>query len=511
MRTSRRGSGLIISESNDRKSWCPSVGSSSYSGTLEERLRQAENDVRRLSGMDALVDYDDESIITWNMRKQARQSTSTRGWIDIGLEDEANEATKPSQSPQLPPRLTLPPLPGPLFAPSPEPIELDATTTQHVCHSAPRSRQSSCASSRFHARPTNKIASSRSRGLRSDTCPDFTRPMSILKPVPGEDMERDPLHLRYPEEPPTPLSPPPKSPFAFESVKEARNHIEQQLKSAMESHRKPKPKVDEEDRPKKTRWSSLPASLMKFTKRHSKQQEALVVQDDIKPSKKGNKINLTTENLQRWEDEVGHMPKMYRMGGQNLVSSPVEVDMNVEESHRNSYLAPSYRSSQGHRNSYLAPNYPPSPKPQDQSFTPPASPSLAQIRFLQRHQQPYQQFEQQPSPSFARAIPSPLLTPPPDRRSLLSLASQKESAAESSNTLFTCIMCKEAEHPSTFPLRTITKACTHPTRTCLDCLRGWIDTCIQSGRWEGCTCPECGLSMSDEDVEAFSSAAGFMR
>ncbi|CAI6271835.1 unnamed protein product [Periconia digitata] len=487
------GGGFIAAGSRDRSSWCNSVASSSYNGSLEEKLRQAEHDVRRLSGMDSLKDGDDGSIITWNMRKQARQSTSTRGWIDIGLEDEREHSKQSDLSP-MPPYLHLPSFPStpePLFSPSPEPVELDATTTQHVCRSATRSRQSSCASSRFHARPTHKIASSRSRGLRSDTCPEFSRPTSLLKPVPGEDMERDPLHIRYMGEPPTPNSPPPKDPFMFDDVKEARNHIEQQLKQAMADQSNPKPNMEQEARPKKMRWSSLPSSLMKLTKRHSKPEEDMLVNAHKKhrDQKTDNSI-VTNDNLQSWVDEAGHIQNMHRTGRDSFVSSPVQVDMMTHENYSHSILIP-----------------PTIPSPQYQDFgpTPPSSPSLAQIRLQQRS-------HHQNSPSFSGAFPSPLPTPPPERpRSLLSLASQKEFAAEKANTLFTCTVCKEAEHPSTFPLRKITKSCMHPTRTCLDCLRNWIDTCVREGRWEGCTCPECGLTMSTEDVDAFSSAGGFMR
>ncbi|PVI08171.1 hypothetical protein DM02DRAFT_621707 [Periconia macrospinosa] len=519
----KRVAGLVVTEPRDRRSWCASVGSSStYSGTLEERLKQAEDDVRRLSGMDALIDHDDESITTWHTRKQqTRQSTSTRGWIDIGLEEGEEAKSNQSHPSSLPPHLARMLTPEPLFAPSSEPIELDAISTQHICRPATRSRQSSCASSRFHARPTHKIASSRSRGLRADTCPSFSRPSSVLmKTVPGEDMERDPLHLRYGVEPPTPNSPAAKDSFAFDDVKEARVHIEQQLKLAMDNHGKTKTSNEPEARPKRPRWASLPSSFVKLTKRHSKPVEETVSdhttkQHQVISEKKKDKVDLTTENLQRWEHEVGHLPKMYRMSSNNLVStSPVEIDITVNETQNMPNIT----------TTTVQTPYMPPPRLQDPTLTPPSSPSLTQPKLYhpQHHHHYRHSSSHLPSPTlstFPKPPPSPLLTPPLShaqvhtrRTSLLSLASQKEFAsAEKANTLFTCSICKEAEHPSTFPLRKITKQCIHPTRTCLDCLRGWIEMCVREERWDGCTCPECGLSMSEDDINAFRGVGGFVR
>ncbi|KAF1959287.1 hypothetical protein CC80DRAFT_490244 [Byssothecium circinans] len=551
----QRTLGMVVDQRpRDRRSCRAEVGGAEYQDSLEEKLRQAEKDVRRLSGMGALSwDGDNESIHTGAARGHMRlPSTSTRGWIDIGFEEQDEElAEVPSRISALPPQLELPPLlpPSPLFSasrtisPSPEPVELDAITTRHICRAATHSRQSSCTSSRFHDRPTSRIASSRSRGLRSNTCPNFSRPLSAiaLKPIPGEDMERDPLYLRYSKEPPTPTSPEIKSPFAFDNIKEARAHVEEELKKALECGSiKPRLSFEqqrEQQRPKKARWSSLPVSLIKMAKRGSKGEDSLSAHSHgngsmEKKDKKGKKgkANLTTENLQKWEDEVGYAPKMYRLG-YDLLKSPMEMDMEVERGTPSlRRMIPAVNASPSMRTSTPTPTPLPTPNLHSLTITPPASPPLAQSSF--RPQNPYQR--QRPMHLYAhahasphsftrRAPPSPLLTPPltypspahSPTTSIPTLANQKEIAAESrsaSTTLFTCFMCKEAEHPSTFPSRRITERCVHPTRTCLDCLRGWIVENVpeaQQGmvdvglRGARCRCPECGEPMREGDLRAF--------
>ncbi|KAF2636182.1 hypothetical protein P280DRAFT_553250 [Massarina eburnea CBS 473.64] len=527
----QRTLGMAVDGPKDRRS---EVGSNAYQGDLEKKLRQAEMDVRRLSGMAALSDRDDESIKTGRVGGHSRiPSTSTRGWIEIGVEEEEPEITdelEPSRPSPFPPQIELPAIrsPSPL---SMEPVELDATTTTHICRPASRSRQSSCASSRFHERPTNKIASSRWRAMRSNTCPDFPGhlPTMGLKPVPGEDMERDPLHVRYSREPPTPSSPL-KSPLVFDHVEEARAHAEEELKStAEEGAIKPETDLEsQQKKPKRTRWSSLPMSLIKFTKRHSKPEERILVEERIsvpnheheeeKSSEPKSKVELTLENLQRWEDEVGCVPKIYRMS-HNMLNSPEEIDMEVKRG----MLNPRRTTLPNPPTRILTPT--PTPNLQNLTNTPPASPPLAQSSFClqdpRQHHRPsylHARASTTPCPPHMPTLPqrayppSPLLTPDLSRTypsplrspalSLQTLASEKETAAESASTLLMCVMCKDVEHPSTFPTRRITDGCAHPTRACLDCLRVWI---VETAKhdWDGARCPECGLSMREEDIQAF--------
>jgi len=478
----KRTLGIVTDLPRDRRSWRASIsGGESYQGNLEDMLAKAERDVRSSVRVD---EHDEWRMDTGRCQRKDTQST-TRGWIDIALEQEPEQlVTQPHSSAphNEAPRIS----PSRLSAVSP--IDLDAELAdlidlppyRRTGGSRPRPLSFASSNLQFHNRPHNKIASSRSRGLRANTYPNFSRPIAP-NPVPGEEMERDPLHLRYQAEPPTPASPVANhGRNVFDGIVAARAQVEEQLKRTQTEEQLKNSRA----RPKKARWSSLPISLLHFAKRRSKTEEENLSGKKA-DGKKKSKIDLTEDNLQRWEDEVGYVPKMYRLG-YDILRSPVEMDMQVERATSTPIPTPDL----GTKNSAELPRL------ENLSLlTPPSSPPQMQQPFA--------------SSSKAVAAPTPkaLPTPPLDGSNEPTLAAQKECLSR----LITCTICRETEHPSTFPSRRITSKCIHTTRTCNECIQQWVETCVETRGWDHCTCPECGEVMNREDVGTFVGRAEFVR
>lgn len=494
----QRTLGLVTDVPRDRRS-LRAEWSGSYEGTLEERLLQAERDVRRLSRLQ--IDEQEEALEEQASIEEAEQTrrekpeSATSDWIEIAIEKEIEQRRETLRLSKAQVEIPMLESPEELTPPQeftqPQPQTVEVETKHHRQESLLTpplhqfARPDSAASSYRSGRRNTKIASS--RGLRASSYPNFSRPIAQT-PIPGEDMERDPLHIRFNDDDMGPLSPvsPVGGLVVADEVKAARMRVEearvkmilQASKEKVEEENKPKLKTH---RPKKARWSSLPISLMKFGKRSSRGEE-----ENVKHKREVERLTLTEENLQRWEDNVGYVPKMHRMG-YDLLRSPVEVDMEVQQG------TPAPSTMQ----------LPHLPKLHNLTLTPPASPPLAppprtSSLAVTAHAHP--------------TLPSAAGSSKPRPHRQPTLAAQKEIAAgSSSSTHVRCAICKEAEHPSTFPARQITSKCKHPTQTCLECMKSWIETCVETRGWDRCTCPECGEYMAYNDVRAFATQDGFLR
>lgn len=480
----KRTLGIVTDLPRDRKSWRASVsGGETYQGSVHEMLAKAEQNVR----ISLAQDVDDWGIRTGGSTQRDTLS-STRGWIDIALAHDAEPAGSHSQL-FTPPLDAQPQSPSQLSSVSPIDLDAEMAGMRDLAPprplGSPRPRPLSFASSSLaiHARPHNKIASSRSRGLRANSYPNFSRPIAP-KPVPGEEMERDPLYLRYQNEPPTPASPVANDGRdVFDGIVAARAQVEEHLKRAQ---------TGEQQKPvrrghKKARWSSLPISLLQFAKKRASKTEEENLGGKKAAGKKNEKIDLTEDNLQRWEDEVGYVPKMYRLG-YDILRSPIDMDMQVE------------RATSTPTPSFALRGPPELPKLETLSLlTPPSSPPQTHVSFAASS-------KPRASP-IPRPMPLSLPTPPLDGPNEPTLAAQKEYLA----SLVICTICKEAEPPSTFPSRKITSKCKHKTQTCKECIRQWVETCVETRGWNRCTCPECGETLSHDDAKAFLSGPAFER
>lgn len=329
----QRTLGLVTEMPRDRRSWNKS-GSSEFKGTFEQKLAQAEREIRRLSRMqDLAVDPSEEEGAAADDEHSDDEEEHDENAHKYQLQEDDEEASQPD--PEKLPFLAVPLSQSPQQLSFPKaPIELDAGPDHELLlpPRRPRARPHSYTSPRFSDRPKNKIASSRSRGLSSP--PNFSRPLSgsAPKPVPGEDMERDPLSIRFndiEDDPRSPMSPVGGT-FISNEIKAALEKLEMGISKSRANSPMPTSPPPAPKRASKPRWSSLPVSLMKLAakKRSSKTDEdGLHIHLERKETKEV--ATLTEENLQRWEDEVGYVPKMYRLG-YDLLKSPVELDMEVE-------------------------------------------------------------------------------------------------------------------------------------------------------------------------------------
>jgi len=76
-----------------------------------------------------------------------------------------------------------------------------------------------------------------------------------------------------------------------------------------------------------------------------------------------------------------------------------------------------------------------------------------------------------------------------------------------------CEVCTETKTPGQFPRYAVSGNCLHPPNTCLDCMRTHIKTELASNVFHDnvVRCPECGESLSLQDIQMYADAATFTR
>ncbi|KAF1969211.1 hypothetical protein BU23DRAFT_557891 [Bimuria novae-zelandiae CBS 107.79] len=530
----QRTLGLVTDLPRDRRSWRKS-GSGEFTGAMELKLAQVEENIRRLSRLqDMAIDSNDEegqaADDEHSPNEEEHKDTTNEQYQHSSPDDEEASQPDPEKSTFL--SLSLHDSPQQLSFPR-APIELDAGPDHELLLPPPRPRirPHSYTSPRCRDRPTNKIASSRSRGLRANSSPpNFSRPLSgeAPTPIPGEEMERDPLSIRFCDidaDPRSPISPIGGT-LVSNEIKAALEKLELGIhRSRCASPVPPPPAPATAQRRSKPRWSSLPVSLMKFAtkKRASKSEEDGILIPRALERRETKEVGaLTEENLQRWEDEVGYVPKMYRLG-YDLLKSPVEADMLVERatpvpgSKRGSSPCPDKVARANAQGQMLTPPMSPpmSPPMMQMGFSsngstagvlsPPATetPTLSKRSTTWAHS-PGTAIRSSTTSALIRHFPDapghshyqqPPLPQSYHHHRQSSLAAQKEalSLAASPGELLSCTLCGETEHPSSFPAQPLSAACAHAPRVCKECVKGHVQRC-----WaEGVTvrCLECGVSV----------------
>ncbi|KAL5425064.1 hypothetical protein PMIN07_011540 [Paraphaeosphaeria minitans] len=540
----QRTLGLVTDLPRDRRSWGNSR-SRQYNATFEQKLAQTGREIRPFSRMHNLaldVTHEDDAAADREQSNDEEEDEDKEDEQHLEADDDDEEASpvNPEKTPYL--GLPISQSPQQLSFPS-NPIELDAGPDHELLlpPPRPRARPHSYTSPRFSERPKNKIASSRSRCLSFP--PNFSRPLSSFtpKPVPGEDMERDPLSIRFndiEDDPRSPMSPIGGT-FVSNEIKAALEKLEMGIsKSRAASPMPPPSPPPPAKRASKPRWSSLPVSLMKLAhKRKSSKNEGDGLGLHILERKQSKEVvTLTEENLQRWEDEVGYVPKMYRLG-YDLLKTPVELDMEVERctpvppisktssprldalalaraqgqmltppmslSPPVSPLLQHARQPSSNRStigalaspSLLSPTY--TPTLSQASFAPSQNPSAAMRSsttsvLLRRFPEPPACHTPAPPSCTSRTQPRPQPQP--------SLAQQKEalSITPPPSHLLTCVTCGEVEHPSAFPAQPLSSQCLHAGRVCSECVQCFVEHAVEMR--EGVKCPECGVGLGSEEV-----------
>jgi uncharacterized protein YbaR (Trm112 family) len=74
-----------------------------------------------------------------------------------------------------------------------------------------------------------------------------------------------------------------------------------------------------------------------------------------------------------------------------------------------------------------------------------------------------------------------------------------------------CTVCTDTKPAASFPLAAITKTCTHPPTTCLDCVATSIRSDITHKLWNEIRCPECREPLQYDDVQRHADAATLER
>ncbi|EHA50348.1 IBR domain-containing protein [Pyricularia oryzae 70-15] len=80
------------------------------------------------------------------------------------------------------------------------------------------------------------------------------------------------------------------------------------------------------------------------------------------------------------------------------------------------------------------------------------------------------------------------------------ITSQRRPAARGVGTR-ECAVCTEEFPDSNFPTKAVTSACSHAINTCKTCLKTSIRSDMNNKFWHRISCPECGASLMQEDVE----------
>lgn len=73
-----------------------------------------------------------------------------------------------------------------------------------------------------------------------------------------------------------------------------------------------------------------------------------------------------------------------------------------------------------------------------------------------------------------------------------------------------CSTCIEDKKPGEMATR-ITSSCRHKPSVCKDCLQSWLETSVESGKWEKPKCPDCSEVLEWQDVKRHASKETFAR
>jgi flagellar biosynthesis GTPase FlhF len=69
-----------------------------------------------------------------------------------------------------------------------------------------------------------------------------------------------------------------------------------------------------------------------------------------------------------------------------------------------------------------------------------------------------------------------------------------------------CTVCTDTKSVTEFPGAAITKTCTHPPTTCLDCIATSIRSDLNNKLWNEIRCPECRETLQYDDVQRYADA-----
>jgi hypothetical protein len=343
-----------------------------------------------------------------------------------------------------------------------------------------RPRPTSFATYQHRDRRTSKIASS--RGLRNNSYPNFSRPISEIGPkaVPGEHIESPAMYNRFEDSQDGPPSPPSPMRSALEAFALGSSENKDEKKS-------------------KNRWSTIPSALKKLTMKRSsiaQDSEPGTTLDGLR------RMDYTEENVLCHDCDGSRTPSVSHTSGLGVKLLPTPTYSPLELKH------PLF---QGDLPRPFAPwaDAPPSPafsqdkhRGSDASLSP--TRKRAQSRLSVENIIPKRP-ESFHSRNSSVGMPSPKSQAPPPMMAMELPASPRLMSGRGTPSLErTCIICKLTKEPSTFVNRRISANCWHEPATCFPCLQSHIERCVVTQGWESCTCPECGERMTYDDIGSFA-------
>jgi hypothetical protein len=345
-----------------------------------------------------------------------------------------------------------------------------------------RPRPTSFATFQHRDRRNSKIASS--RGLRNNSYPNFSRPISEIAPkaIPGERLEGDVVRGycdNYHISPTSPSLP----------VCAALNGSEVSFGK------------NKEEKKSKNRWSTIKTLKNFAIKRSSAVAPELIPETTIDDM---SQIKLTEENLSWHENEayqtpVPSTPKSLTPGVKLLPTptySPLEFKHPLFEGALPRPFAPwadgppSPASSQEKR------------RGSDLSLSPTRKRTQSRLSVENIvHNRP----DSLHSHHSSFGMPSPSRhVPPPQMTMDIPVSPRPGSRRGTPSLQRTCIICKATKEPAAFVNRHIAGNCWHEPATCYQCLQFHIEKCVTTRGWDHCTCPECGEYMTHDDLGAFA-------
>ncbi|KAL6711856.1 hypothetical protein ACN47E_002899 [Coniothyrium glycines] len=377
-----------------------------------------------------------------------------------------------------------------------------------------RPRPTSFATYHQRNRSGSKIASS--RGLRNNSYPNYSRPMSgvAVKTVPGENIENDMTCIRSTDEdvePPSPVSPI-SDPVAMRETQPIHDVL-----AAFEI----RDDKDKAEKKSKNRWSSIPQLVKRVAGRRkssaaSHSAPSLEVQDLQKDN--SGKLNLTEEDLECYEREGLQIPSTPRslLSAVALVPTPTysPVDVNHQPRHETrdpsaAKLAPLPLPFAPWAGVPLSPAF----STENRRRSSGASSSSQTRNTLTLHSSYEATPQARPTSGYSHRSSIVLASPPSTSHSTFEVSGSPRTMSRRGTPLPypTCIMCKTSRPPCDFVGERITANCWHEPATCVQCLQTWVYKCVQTQGWDHCTCPECGEIMAHEDVTAFAGAHVYVR
>jgi hypothetical protein len=338
-----------------------------------------------------------------------------------------------------------------------------------------RPRPTSFATYQHRDRRKSKIASS--RGLRNNSYPNFSRPISEAEPteIPGPTFNGNVVPHRFDDREVGPPSPSLPVRTTFETFELGNNELKNEKK------------------PKK-RWSTIPETLNTLKKFANRRTSGNQEPTPETTTESLQRMNLTEDSLTHYQGEVSHTPVRPNTSalGVRLLLTPSHSPLEFKHPLFEKDLPPPF-----------APwaDAPPSPT----SSLSPTKKGLRSRLSIENFKKKRPESMHSHSRKSSLGMPSPLTLAPPVQQITHAPTSSRPTSRYGTPSLErSCILCKTTQEPTAFINHRISGNCWHEPASCYNCLKSHIERCVKAQGWDHCSCPECGELISYDDMAAFA-------